>query len=100
MLGILNGLLLCGFVYAFLSSVVGFANAFTGGVIMAVFGMATMIPLLIMGFLANTLFSQARLRKIVMNIAALAIVIFGVLMVQMGVKFFYPTEMEHKVHMH
>lgn len=100
LLGVLNGLLPCGFMYAFLSSAVGFASALKGGVIMAVFGMATMIPLLIMGFLANTLFSQARLRKIVMNIAALAIVIFGVLMVQMGVKFFYPTEMEHKMHMH
>ncbi|WP_104721694.1 sulfite exporter TauE/SafE family protein [Helicobacter mesocricetorum] len=98
LLGVLNGLLPCGFVYAFLSSVVGFADAFKGGVIMAVFGIATIIPLLSVGFLANTLLSQARLRKVAMNIAALAIVVFGVLMVQMGVKSFDSTKMEHKMH--
>ncbi|MDE5602700.1 MAG: sulfite exporter TauE/SafE family protein [Helicobacter sp.] len=99
-LGILNGLLPCGFVYAFLSNAVGFASAIKGGVIMAVFGVATIIPLFIMGFLANTLLSQVKLRKIFMNLAALAIVVFGILMLQMGLKFLYPTEMEHKMHMH
>lgn len=99
LLGILNGLLPCGFVYAFLFGAAGFADPLVGGVVMAVFGLGTIPSLLAVALLADTLLSRQWLRKVMMNLAALIIIIFGALMIQKGVKFIQNPQMAHKMHM-
>lgn len=99
LLGLLNGLLPCGFVYAFLFSAAGSANMVSAMLVMLVFGIATIFPLFFFGVLANTLFYKPNFRKILMNLAAIAIIIFGGLMVQKGVKFLQNPNMGHKMHM-
>lgn len=99
-LGLLNGLLPCGFVYAFLFSAAGFADITQGALIMLVFGLGTLPSLFLFGLLANTIFYKPSVRKIAMNLAAIAIIIFGALMVQKGVKFLQNPQMGNKTHMH
>lgn len=97
-LGILNGLLPCGFVYAFLFSAAGSASIVKGALVMLVFGIATIVPLLLFGLLANTILYKPFVRKLAMNLAAIAIVIFGALMVEKGIKFLQNPTMAHKAH--
>ncbi len=97
-LGILNGLLPCGFVYAFLFSAASFASATKGALVMFVFGMGTMVSLLLFGMLANAILYKPILRKFAMNLAAIAIVVFGALMIEKGIKFLRNPEMAHKTH--
>lgn len=97
-LGLLNGLLPCGFVYAFLFSAASFASVFKGALVMLIFGIATIVPLLLFGILANTILYKPFLRKLAMNLAAISIVIFGVLMIEKGVRFLQNPQMSHKMH--
>lgn len=97
-LGLLNGLLPCGFVYAFLFSAASFASVFKGALVMLIFGIATIVPLLLFGILANTILYKPFLRKLAMNLAAISIVIFGALMVEKGVRFLQNPQMSHKMH--
>ena len=90
-LGTLNGLLPCGFVYAFLFSAIGFANALKGALVMLAFGLGTIPALLTLGLLSHiilqkSLFQKPILRKAMINLAAIAIVIFGASMLQRGVQ--------------
>ncbi|MBD5165374.1 sulfite exporter TauE/SafE family protein [Helicobacter sp.] len=98
LLGILNGLLPCGFVYAFLFIAASSASVFKGALVMLIFGIATIVPLLIFGLLANTILYKPLVRKFAMNLAAIAIVVFGALMIEKGVKFLQNPEMTHKMH--
>lgn len=98
LLGILNGLLPCGFVYAFLFIAASSASVFRGALVMLVFGIATIVPLLIFGLLANTILYKPLVRKFAMNLAAIAIIIFGALMIEKGVKILQNLEMTHKIH--
>ncbi|TLD86576.1 sulfite exporter TauE/SafE family protein [Helicobacter sp. MIT 05-5294] len=98
LLGILNGLLPCGFVYAFLFSAAASASIFKGALVMLVFGLSTIVPLLIFGIVANTILNQTFWRKFAMSLAALAIVVFGILMIEKGVKFLNNPQMAHKMH--
>lgn len=100
LLGLLNGLLPCGFVYAFLFSAAGFASITQGVLVMLVFGAGTLPSLLLFGLLANTIFYQKKFRKILINIAAIAIIIFGGLMLKMGVDTFKNPTMQHQQHAH
>lgn len=98
-LGLLNGLLPCGFVYAFLFSAAGFASISKAMLIMLIFGIGTLPSLFLFGLLANTILYKPNFRKILMNFAAIAIVIFGGLMVQKGIKFLQNPQMGNKTHM-
>lgn len=98
LLGVLNGLLPCGFVYAFLFSAAGSASVVKGVLVMLVFGIATIVPLLLFGLLANTILYKPFVRKLAMNLAAIAIVIFGALMIEKGIKFLQNPAMTHKAH--
>lgn len=98
-LGLLNGLLPCGFVYAFLFSAAGFASVPKAMLIMLIFGIGTLPSLFLFGLLANTFFYKPNFRKILMNLAAIAIIVFGGLMVQKGIKFLQNPQMGNKMHM-
>ncbi|EEO26275.1 sulfite exporter TauE/SafE family protein [Helicobacter winghamensis] len=99
LLGSLNGLLPCGFVYAFLFSAAGFASIPKAMLIMLVFGLGTLPSLFLFGLLANTAFYKPKFRKVLMNLAALAIIVFGALMIQKGIKFLQNPQMGNKTHM-
>lgn len=99
LLGLLNGLLPCGFVYAFLFSAAGFASIPIAMLIMLIFGLGTLPSLFLFGLLANTIFYKPSFRKILMKIASIAIIIFGVSMVNIGVKFLQHPQMGNKAHM-
>lgn len=98
LLGILNGLLPCGFVYAFLFNAASSASIFQGALVMLIFGFGTIVSLLVFGLIANTILNQTFWRKFAMNVAAIAIVIFGVLMIGIGAKFLQNPQMTHKTH--
>ncbi len=100
MLGILNGLLPCGFVYAFLFSAAGFGSALYGALIMLSFGLGTMPALFIFGLLANTILAKQSFRKIAMILASIAIIVFGALMAYKGYKILQNPQMGHKMHTH
>lgn len=96
-LGLLNGLLPCGFVYAFLFSAAGSASPTQGMLIMLVFGAGTLPSLFLFGLLTNTMFYQKKFRKILINLTAIAIIIFGGLMLKMGIDTLKnPTTQHHQ----
>ena len=66
---------------------------------MLIFGIGTLPSLFLFGLLANTILYKPNFRKIIMNFAAIAIVIFGGLMVQKGIKFLQNPQISNKTHM-
>ena len=88
LLGALNGLLPCGFVYAFLLGAATL-NALDGAVLMAVFGLGTLPSLLLVALFSQSLLSKNFFRKWAMTFVGVAIIIFGILMAYKGVKIAY-----------
>lgn len=77
--GIANGLLPCGLVYAALALAVNSANPVSGAMFMFAFGLGTAPSLLAFGAVVR-LISPA-LRGLLMKIAAIALVLFGLFMI-------------------
>ena len=75
-LGMLNGLLPCGFVYFFAITAASTASPLWGGVVMLVFGLATTPALFGLGFFVS-LFQRGGLRVVMIRLAALAVIIYG-----------------------
>ncbi|CAM2813581.1 sulfite exporter TauE/SafE family protein [Helicobacter burdigaliensis] len=97
-LGFLNGLLPCGFVYVYLAYAAASSSPFMGGIIMGVFGLGTIPALFIMGFLANSLLNNDKLRKVALRLSALAIIVFAGFMLQKGYMFLTNPNITHKMH--
>lgn len=75
-LGLLNGLFPCGLVYTMLVTAATTQSALWGAIVMAIFGIFT-IPTLFSFAFAVGLFSQTRFRSLMIQFAALTIIIFG-----------------------
>ncbi len=75
-LGMLNGLLPCGFVYFFAITAASTASPLWGGVVMLVFGLSTTPALFGLGFFVS-LFQRGGLRVVMIRLAALAVIIYG-----------------------
>jgi len=75
-MGILNGLIPCGLVYFFATAAIASGSAVMGAVVMAVFGLATVPALFILG-MVSTFISQMTWRKHVLSAAAILIAIYG-----------------------
>ena len=75
-MGILNGLIPCGLVYFFATAAIASGSALMGAVVMAVFGLATVPALFILG-MVSTMISQMTWRKHVMSVAAILIALYG-----------------------
>lgn len=73
-LGLLNGLLPCGIVYHFLLTASVAGGAIYGGIVMLVFGIATLPSLLFFGFASSTLKNN---RVIFTKIAGIGMIGFG-----------------------
>jgi len=75
-LGLLNGLFPCGLVYTMLVTATTTQSALWGAVVMAIFGIFT-IPALFSFAFAVGLFSQTRFRSLMIQFAAVTIIVFG-----------------------
>ena len=87
-LGALNGLLPCGFVYAFLFKAAASGNMLDGALIMLFFGFGTILALFLLGVISNFVLNKHTIRKLFLNLASIAIIIFGVLMIYRGIIIF------------
>ena len=85
-LGLLNGLLPCGLVYFFAVTAASTGSPFWGGVVMFIFGLATIPSLFTLGFFAG-IFKKHNFRQIMMNIAAIIVIIYGFYTIYRGYDF-------------
>jgi uncharacterized protein len=85
-LGMLNGLLPCGFVYFFAIAAAGTASPLWGGVVMLIFGLSTIPALFSLGFFVN-LFQQNRFRNLMVKLAALAVILYGAYTLHSGYEY-------------
>jgi sulfite exporter TauE/SafE len=76
LLGVLNGFIPCGFVYFFLATAVATTSAFYGGLVMFVFGVATVPILFAMGYFIGFL-KSSKFRDIMMKVASITIIAYG-----------------------
>jgi len=76
LLGMLNGLLPCGFVYFFAITAASTASPFYGAVVMIIFGLSTIPALFSLGFFVG-LFKKSGFRNIMIKLAAVSVIIYG-----------------------
>lgn len=75
-LGMLNGLMPCGFIYFFAITAASTASPLYGALVMAVFGLSTIPAMFSLGFLA-TISNATNFRSMMMNLSAFAVIIYG-----------------------
>jgi sulfite exporter TauE/SafE len=75
-LGMLNGLLPCGFVYFFAITSASTASPLYGALVMMVFGLSTIPAMFSLGFLA-TLGSSISFRNMMMSLSSFAVIVYG-----------------------
>ncbi len=83
LLGMLNGLLPCGLVYFFAITAASTASPFWGALVMGVFGLSTIPALFSLGFFVG-LFKQSSLRSIMIKLASIAVIFYGIFMIYNG----------------
>ncbi|NPA50236.1 MAG: sulfite exporter TauE/SafE family protein [Epsilonproteobacteria bacterium] len=86
LLGLLNGLLPCGLVYFFAVEAASSGSPFWGALIMFIFGISTIPALLGLGIFSS-LFTKTSFRSVMINLAALVVVIYGVYTIYRGYDF-------------
>ena len=82
-LGMLNGLMPCGFVYFFAITAASTASPFWGGIVMLLFGLSTIPALFSLGYFVG-LFKQSSFRTLMVKLAAIAVVVYGLLTIYNG----------------
>jgi len=87
-LGVMNGFFPCGFVFFFAAKAAASASMINGGLIMAVFGLATVPTLLSIGQ-SVSLLQKMEFRAMMNKIAAIAIVVYGICSIYYGLAYFY-----------
>jgi len=75
-LGMLNGLLPCGFVYFFAITAASTADALSGALVMAMFGLSTIPAMFGLGFLSS-LASATSFRNMMMSLSSVAVILYG-----------------------
>lgn len=91
-LGMMNGFFPCGFVFFFAAKAASSASIIDGGIIMAVFGLATIPTLLALGQSVSFL-REVTFRQTMNRIAAVAIAIYGIYSVYYGLAYFIDLPM-------
>ncbi|QOG11860.1 sulfite exporter TauE/SafE family protein [Arcobacter sp. FWKO B] len=86
LLGMLNGLLPCGFVYFFAITAASTADPFWGGVVMLIFGLSTIPAMFSLGFFVG-LFKQSGFRNIMIKFASIAVILFGIYTLYSGYEY-------------
>lgn len=75
-LGMLNGLLPCGFVYFFAITAASTADPLYGALVMAIFGISTIPAMFGLGFLTS-LASATSFRNMMMSLSSIAVILYG-----------------------
>ena len=75
-MGMLNGFIPCGLVYFFATAAIVAGSALKGAIVMAVFGMAT-IPAMMGVGIFSSLIKSSSYRQLVIKIAAVVVMLFG-----------------------
>ncbi len=75
-LGMLNGLLPCGFVYFFAITAASTASPLYGAIVMFVFGVSTIPAMFSLGFLSS-LASATSFRNMMMSLSSVAVILYG-----------------------
>jgi len=86
LLGMLNGLLPCGFVYVFAITAASTGSAFWGAFVMLIFGLSTIPSLFSLGFFVG-LFKQTNLRDLFIKLASILVIAFGFYIVYLGYEY-------------
>ncbi len=76
LLGMLNGLLPCGFVYFFAITAASTASPGYGALVMFIFGLSTIPALFSLGFFVG-LFKQLKFRHIMTQVASFSVIAYG-----------------------
>jgi len=82
-LGMLNGLLPCGFVYFFAITAASTADPLYGALVMAIFGLSTIPAMFSLGFLTS-LASATSFRNMMMSLSSIAVILYGTYTVYNG----------------
>jgi len=82
-LGMLNGLLPCGFVYFFAITAASTASPFYGALVMFIFGVSTIPAMFSLGFLSS-LASATSFRNMMMSLSSVAVILYGVFTIYNG----------------
>ena len=85
-LGMLNGLIPCGFVYFFAITAASTGDALYGAIVMLIFGISTIPALFSFGLIAG-LFSSGKFKNIMIKIASIAIIVYGVFTIYNGYEY-------------
>ena len=86
LLGMLNGLLPCGFVYVFAITAASTGSAFWGAFVMLIFGLSTIPALFSLGFFVGV-FKQSNLRDLFIKLASILVVAFGIYIAYLGYEY-------------
>ncbi len=86
LLGMLNGLLPCGFVYFFAITAASTASPIYGALVMFIFGLSTIPALFSLGFFVG-LFKKLKFRHIMTQLAALSVIIYGLYTLYNGYRY-------------
>jgi len=86
LIGLLNGLLPCGFVYFFAITAASTGSSLYGALVMLIFGLSTIPALFSLGFFVS-IFKQTKLRNIFLNLASILVIIYGIYTMFNGYKF-------------
>jgi len=85
-LGMLNGLLPCGFVYFFAITAASTADPFYGALVMAIFGLSTIPAMFGLGFLSS-LASATSFRNMMMSLSSIAVILYGTYTIYNGYEY-------------
>ncbi len=91
LLGMLNGLLPCGFVYFFAITAASTADPLYGALVMAIFGLSTIPAMFSLGFLAS-LAQATSFRNMMMSLSSIVVILYGVFTVYHGYDFITTTD--------
>ena len=82
-LGMLNGLLPCGFVYFFAITAASTASPLSGALVMFIFGISTVPAMFSLGFLSS-LASATNFRNMMMSLSSVAVILYGIFTIYNG----------------
>ena len=86
LLGMLNGLLPCGFVYFFAITAVSTADPLYGALVMFIFGVSTIPAMFGVGFLSS-LASATSFRNMMMSLSSIAVILYGAYTIYNGYEY-------------
>ncbi|MFT7860210.1 MAG: sulfite exporter TauE/SafE family protein [Sulfurimonas sp.] len=82
-LGMLNGLLPCGFVYFFAITAASTASPLYGALVMFIFGVSTIPAMFGLGFLSS-MASATSFRNMMMSLSSVAVILYGIFTIYNG----------------